>query len=82
MKNSIEERLQIIENRNKKVELDKSWETSWTRRITIVFLTYVVVTGYLTLIGNDQPFINGLVPAMGFLLSTLILKQVRNIWQK
>ncbi len=80
--NDLEKRIAAIEKRNKKVELDKAWETSWTRRLSITVLTYGVVVGYLFLINNDKPFINALVPAVGFLLSTLVLGSVKNIWQK
>lgn len=82
MKNSIEERLQAIEARNRRVEQDKAWETSWTRRIAIAVLTYGVVVSYLVAIGHDKPLINGLVPPVGFVLSTLVLKSVRNFWEK
>lgn len=80
MKN-IEDRLHKIEERNKKVEEDKAWETSWARRLSIAGLTYVVVVGYLLAINNDKPFINALVPVVGYLLSTLVLKTIRNVWQ-
>lgn len=43
---SLKERVNKIEERNKKVELNKSWETSWTRRICIMILTYIVVVFY------------------------------------
>jgi len=78
---SLEERVAAIEKRNQKVELDKKWETSWTRRLTIVILTYGVIVIYLFAINNDKPFINGAVPVAGFLLSTLVLKRIRDIWQ-
>jgi hypothetical protein len=81
MKENMESRLVAIENRNKKVELDKKWETSWTRRLSIVVLTYAVVFTYLTIIGNNNPAINACVPPAGFFLSTLVLKRVRTIWQ-
>ncbi len=80
--NDLESRVAAIEKRNKNVEQDKAWETSWTRRIAITVLTYGVVASYLMVINNDQPFINALVPAVGFLLSTLVLKSIRDIWQK
>ncbi|HLB66633.1 MAG TPA: hypothetical protein VJJ78_03515 [Candidatus Saccharimonadales bacterium] len=80
MKN-LESRVAAIEARNAKVEQDKDWETSWTRRISIGLLTYAVIVIYLIVINNDKPFINAAVPAVGFLLSTLVLRQVRNIWQ-
>jgi hypothetical protein len=82
MKNNFEQRVAAIEARNKKVEQDKSWETSWTRRVSIAALTYVVVVTYLFAINNNSPFINGAVPVAGFLLSTLVLKSIRNTWQK
>lgn len=82
MKNNIEKRLSAIEARNRRVELDKAWETSWTRRLSIGLLTYAVVVAYLFVINNSAPFINAAVPAVGFLLSTLFLRRVKEIWQK
>lgn len=49
MKN-LEQRIAAIESRNKKVELDKLWETSVTRKIVIVSATYLTVFIYLVLI--------------------------------
>ena len=60
----LEQRIAIIEARNKKVEADKAWETSWVRRISIAVLTYAVVVFYLSVINNDAPFINALVPVV------------------
>ena len=77
----LENRVEAIEKRNARVELDKAWEISWTRRISIGLLTYAVILVYLIIIDDDKPFINAAVPIVGFLLSTLVLHQVRNIWQ-
>ena len=38
----LEERILKIEERNKKVELDKKWETSFTRRISICILMLIL----------------------------------------
>lgn len=78
----IEKRLGAIEKRNLRVEQDKAWETSWTRRISITVITYIIVAMYLLVVGNDRPFINALIPAVGYFLSTLVLKSIRNFWQK
>ena len=79
---NLEKRVEAIEDRNKRVALDKTWETSWTRKISIAALTYVVVLVYLFVIGNDNPWINAIVPPTGYLLSTLAMKGIRNVWQR
>ena len=80
---NLEKEIELIKERNKRVELDKLWETSWTRKICIMILTYLVVIIYSYLIKKfDNIFLSSLVPVIGFTLSTLSLKLVRNIWQK
>lgn len=80
---NIEERIKKIEDRNKRVELDKKWETSWTRRICIMIITYIVVIIYSYVINKyTNIFLSSLVPVIGFTLSTLSLKLVRKIWGK
>lgn len=80
---NLEKEIELIKIRNKRVELDKLWETSWTRKICIMILTYIVVIIYSYLIKKfDNIFLSSLVPVIGFTLSTLSLKLIRNIWQK
>ncbi len=66
--------------RNARVEMDKAWEVSRTRRATIAFLTYLTAATFLKIIGNDAPFLNALVPFGGYLFSTLSLPLVRDWW--
>ena len=78
----LENEINNIKNRNKKVELDKAWETSWTRRICICILTYIVVIAYSYIVRNyDNIFLSSLVPVIGFTLSTLSLKYIRKMWE-
>lgn len=80
---SLEEEIKLIKERNKRVEKDKAWETSWTRRVCIAVLTYLVVVSYnYGIIKLDNIFLSSLVPVMVFLLSTLSLKLIRNIWER
>lgn len=80
---NIEQELENIKKRNKRVELDKSWETSWTRKICIMILTYVIVVIYSYLIKQyDNILLSSLVPVIGFALSTLSLKYIRKIWER
>ena len=80
---NLEKEIKIIKERNKRVELDKSLETSWTRKIWIMILTYIIVVIYSIIIKKfDNVFLSSLVPVIGFTLSTLSLKLVRKIWEK
>lgn len=80
---NIEKEIEEIKTRNKRVELDKAWETSWTRKICIMVLTYIVVVIYSYVTKNvDNILLSSLVPVIGFTLSTLSLKFIRNLWQK
>ena len=79
----IEQEINAIKERNKKVETDKAWETSWIRRICIAILTYFVVVLYSFIITKfDNIWLSSIVPVIGFILSTLSLKFVRHIWEK
>ena len=78
----IEQEIENIKKRNKRVELDKKWETCWTRKICICILTYLVVILYSYVIRNyDNIFLSSLVPVIGFTLSTLSLSFVRKVWE-
>lgn len=79
----LEKEIEQIKQRNKKVELDKKWETSFTRRICICILTYIVVVIYSYLIRYfDNILLSSLVPVIGFTLSTLSVRYIRKIWEK
>ena len=70
---SLEKRLTAIEARNRRVEGDKAWETSYTRRALLIAFTYASISLYMWAIGIANPWINAVVPSLGFLLSTLTL---------
>lgn len=75
--------IEKIKERNHKVELDKAWETSWTRRLCICLLTYLVVVLYSYCISKiSNIWLSSVVPVIGFTLSTLSLRFVRKIWQR
>ncbi len=79
----LEKEIKKIQERNKRVELDKAWETSWTRKICIMILTYVIVVIYSYLIKQyDNILLSSLVPVIGFALSTLSLKYIRKVWER
>lgn len=70
---SLEQEITEIKQRNQKVESDKAWETSYMRRVLLFIFTYLAIGLYLRAIGVNNPWLNAIVPAVGFLLSTLTL---------
>lgn len=80
---NIEKEIKEIKDRNKRVELDKEWETCLTRKLGICILTYIVVVIYSYIIKKfDNIWLSSIVPVIGFSISTLSLKFVRKIWEK
>lgn len=76
----LETRVKEIENRNKRVEGDKAWEVSFTRRMVIIIFTYVFAVLYLKIADTTNPYFGAVVPCAGFFLSTLSLKVIKKIW--
>lgn len=74
--------IESIKERNARVEADKAWETSMTRKIIIAVLTYVVIVLFFLTANLPNPFVNALVPTAGFVLSTLSLPYFKKIWLK
>lgn len=83
--NKMEKEIEEIKKRNRKVELDKAWETSGSRKIILFLLTFLAIGFYLQSIQIPNPWLNAIVPALGFLLSTLTLLTLpffKNLWLK
>ena len=78
----LEQRVKTIEERNRSVEVDKAWEVSWARRIVLVVLTYLAIGVYMWAIDLPRPWLNAIVPAVAFVISTLSLPFFKNIWIK
>jgi len=76
----LEKRVSAIESRNKRVELDKAWETSFARKVIIAVLTYIVLVLFFIFAGLPEPFVNSIVPTAAFVLSTLSLPYFKKIW--
>ncbi|OGM98433.1 MAG: hypothetical protein A2915_00510 [Candidatus Yanofskybacteria bacterium RIFCSPLOWO2_01_FULL_41_34] len=79
---NLEERIQKIESRNMKVEVDKAWETSLMRRVLLTLFTYLAISVYLWVMDISRPWFNAVVPAVAFMLSTLTMPFFKKIWLK
>lgn len=77
-----EKEIKKIQERNKRVELDKAWETSKTRKISIAILTYFVMVLVMYSLGMDSPFVGAIIPTLGFTLSTFSLDFIKAFWKK
>lgn len=76
----LEKRINDIENRNKRVEGDKAWETSTLRKVLILILTYIFAVLYLKMADTTNPFLGAVVPCVGFFLSTQTLNIIKKKW--
>lgn len=76
----LETDIALLKERNNRVEMNKAWETSYTRRASIIIVTYIVVVAYFFIIHVDRPFLNAIVPVLGFSISTLSVSLIKKIW--
>jgi len=74
--------LSSIKERNARVEKEKAWETSWQRKLGIIVTTYFVMILVFWSLGNPEPFLNAIVPTLGYTLSTLSMEWVKRLFLK
>ncbi len=74
------EAVEDIQIRNARVEANKAWETSLTRRMAIAVGTYLIVGGYLSFLHVEGAWLHALVPVMAYMLSTLSLPLIQTLW--
>ena len=78
----MEEQLRVIHERNRRVESDKAWETSWFRIGSITAITYIIAVVAMYAIGATNIFRNALIPTIGFFLSVQSLPFLKRWWVK
>jgi deoxyadenosine/deoxycytidine kinase len=78
----LEKRISQIESRNRKVEQDKEWETSYTRRVILIIFTYLSIGIYLQALNIENAWANAIVPSLAFWLSTLTLPYFKRFWER
>jgi hypothetical protein len=77
---SAEAQLAIIAERNRKVELEKAWETSAARVICVGAITFALMTFIFYVIEIPHYLISGAISAVGYYLSTLTLPIFKRVW--
>jgi uncharacterized membrane-anchored protein len=78
----LQQQINEIQERNKRVESDKAWETSWTRRLVILISTYIVIVIFFFFANLPEPFLNAIVPSLAFVISTLTIPLFKKWWLK
>ncbi len=73
-------RLSAIEERNARVEAEKAWETSFFRSSVIAAIIYIVAAVVLFSVGSQNPWLNALIPAIGYILSMQSLPVIKKHW--
>ena len=79
---NLEANIRALEERNKRVEKDKAWEISFTRRGFIAGITYVAALLFIKLNGIPNAALQALIPAGAYVLSTLSLPPLKQWWLK
>ena len=76
----LEKEIDLIKERNKKVEVDKAWETSLFRVISVSIITYVVIAIVFYFIGVKNFLLSASIPTLGYYLSTQSLPFIKKWW--
>ncbi|MBN2779472.1 MAG: hypothetical protein JXQ74_00185 [Alphaproteobacteria bacterium] len=77
---NFEKEIKKLQERNQKVESDKAWEGSYTRRVLIALITYGLACVFMASISVENFYLNALIPTGGYLLSTLTIPVVKKLW--
>lgn len=78
----LEKEVELIKERNLRVQADKAWEVSWTRRLFIAVASYVIAGVWMVLINDTFPWLKAFVPAAGYLLSVQSLPFIKRWWHR
>jgi hypothetical protein len=79
---TLQQEIDALKERNKRVEADKAWEVSWTRKVIIAIITYILIVIFFFAAGLPRPFLNSIVPAVAFILSTMTLPIFKKAWMQ
>lgn len=76
----LKEEIEKIKFRNKRVEADKAWETSWTRTMFVALSTFVLAFGFMLLVEEREPFGKALIGTAAYIMSTSTYGFLKNWW--
>lgn len=74
--------IEAIKARNRRVEADKAWETSYTRTTFISISSFILLYIFFRLINSEVPFLNAFISTLVYLMSTFSYGVLKNWWLK
>ncbi len=77
---ALEAAMEELRDRNRRVEREKGWETSLTRKLLLSGLTYGITTLVFWKIAVPDPLANALIPTTGYIISTLSIPWAKRLW--
>ncbi len=79
-KTQVQEEIRRINERNKRVEADKAWETSKTRKAVIAIFIYIFASLIFVSIKVPDPFLNAIIPTAAFVISMASFGFFKEYW--
>jgi hypothetical protein len=78
----LENEINVIKSRNKRVEANKAWETSLFRILIISGMTYLASAIVFTVVKIPSPLQNALIPTIAFFISMQSLPFIKKMWME
>ncbi|MEK7540314.1 MAG: hypothetical protein AAB558_03635 [Patescibacteria group bacterium] len=78
----VQKELELIKQRNQRVEADKAWETSLVRIGSVAVITYAVALLVMRALGVERFWLQAFIPSFGYILSTQSLPLIKRWWIK
>ena len=79
---TLQQEIAALHERNRRVELDKAWETSFFRRSLVMIFIYATAALFMFIAHLEKSWLGALVPALGYLLSTLSFPPIKRLWMR
>lgn len=77
----LEDRVRLLEKRSRKSDLNKTWEISLTRRLTISLVLYVTAAMIFAMLLLPNWYACAVLPVSGYWLGSLSLWLMRDLWE-
>lgn len=78
----LEQEIELIKVRNRRVEADKAWELSFARTAFISITTFILLYIFFRLNQSEAAFLNALISTVTYLLSTFTYGKLKFWWLK